>query len=576
MISAFGPNAERYARGLGDRSVIVAEPDFVAGAYLEAVRRRERADPFYGLLLYDDPRAALAAAVAPQLLDQVPHYDYRLHVFRDLAKDELTVNGLKSREIWSVAPAGIEHVAPEFLRLCDAVLVRSHAEYARVVAACKVARPVERVLVEPSLPDVVPAPAEPGIVVWAPFETLGTVSMLAFGLTEFLGPVTIVWHGGALPHFPRMRCVAPGDPQLAGVLASVGAIVCAAIGDPGAAVAFARRGYGVAAPVTSGATELVPGVAPFDFGSSDALMQALPVAFGRRAGMPYEVPAPPRAPEIPPYPVVAAELPLVSIIVPTFNRRDELTRLLELLSRQTYPNFEVVIVNDAGEPVDDVVAPHASFARLHVQETNRGIFATVMHGLELARGAYIQFLADDDALYPDHLARLMSAMLRHHAAAAHANTLIRYLEPVDGGGWATTGFNAAVFTRTTYPTEALISTPISGQALIVRAEVFAEIGNYREDTFLADQEFQFRLWNHYPVVWVDNVTSEWRLRGASGNFSTSVNSAAEMERVFSEILPIVDRPLVEEQRRAVVENLRMRESGATFVPTIVFPPDRTS
>ncbi|HEV8022123.1 MAG TPA: glycosyltransferase family A protein [Candidatus Lustribacter sp.] len=571
MISAFGPHAERYASGLGDMSAIVAEPDFTPSAYREAVRRRERGEPFYGMLLYDDPRAALAALVAPQILDKIPHHDYRLHAFRDLAKDQLTIDGRTSGQVWSLPPMALT-VASDYLRLCDAMLVRSYAEYDRISAAFAVARPVERILAEPHLPNVQPAPQRPGVIVWAPHETLGTVAMLAFGLTEFLGDVTVVWPGGALPHFPAMRSVAPDDPGLAAVLASAGVIVPASLGDPGAAVAFARRGYGVAAPVTSGATEFVPAVAPFDFGSSDSFVQALAQAFGRRAGTPYALQAPPRAPELPAYPVPPAELPLVSIVIPTYNRRDELARVLALLSRQTYPNFEVVVVNDAGEAVDDVVAPHESFARLHVREKNGGVFSTTMVGLELARGAYVQILADDDALYPDHLQRLMAAMLVQNAAAAHSNTLIRYLERDAAGAWGTSGFNACIFTRTTYPTEALISTPISGQGLLVRADVFAEIGKYREDTILADQEFQFRLWNHYPLVWVDHITSEWRVRGASENISTSVNTGPEMERIFNEMHPVVNRPLIVEQRTATLANVKNRPAGTTFVPTISFPP----
>ena len=571
MISAFGPNAERYASGLGDMSVIVAEPNFTPSAYMEAVRRRERGEPFYGMLLYDDPRAALAALVAPQILEQIPHYDYRLHAFRDLAKDQLAIDGRTSAEIWSRAPMALT-VGSDFLRLCDAMLVRSYAEYNRINTAFQVARPAERILLEPPLPDVKPVPKAPGVVVWAPHETPGTVAMLAFGLSEFLGSVTLVWSGDALPHFPAMRSIAPDDPSLPAVLASAGVVVSASIGDPGAAVAFARCGYGVAAPFTSGAAEFVPAVAPFDFGSSDSFVQALAQAFGRRAGIPYALQAPPRAPALPEYPIPPEELPLVSIVIPTYNRRDELARVLALLSRQTYPNFEVVVVNDAGEPVDDVVAPHAAFARVHVRETNGGVFSTTILGLELALGTHVQILADDDALYPDHLQRLMAAMLYHNAAAAHSNTLIRYLDRDETGAWGTSGFNACIFTRTTYPTEALISTPISGQGLLVRADVFAEIGKYREDTILADQEFQFRLWNHYPLVWVDHITSEWRVRGGDKNISTSVTTGPEMERIFNEMHPVVNRPLIVEQRSATLANVKNRPAGTTFVPTISFPP----
>jgi hypothetical protein len=129
------------------------------------------------------------------------------------------------------------------------------------------------------------------------------------------------------------------------------------------------------------------------------------------------------------------------------------------------------------------------------------------------------------------------------------------------------GFNTVVFVESTTPTEALISTPIAGQAILVRRDVFDEIGGWREDTFLADQEFQFRLWRKHPVVWIDNVTAEWRVRGTD-NFSGKVESGPELQRIFDEFHPVEGRPLLEANRRATIENVLSRPPGFIFPATI--------
>jgi hypothetical protein len=194
-----------------------------------------------------------------------------------------------------------------------------------------------------------------------------------------------------------------------------------------------------------------------------------------------------------------------------------------------------------------------------------------MAGFRAAQGAFIQFLADDDVLYPDHLQRLIAVMLREDAAAAHGNTLIRYQERDADGRWKTVGFNAVIFNESATPSDALISTQVSGQAMCIRRDVFDRIGAWREDTFLADQEFQFRLWRSYPSVWVDHMTSEWTIREKT-NFSATVeNSAQELARIFNEFHPVEGRPLIETYRSQALDNVAARPAGAIFPASFIVP-----
>ena len=75
----------------------------------------------------------------------------------------------------------------------------------------------------------------------------------------------------------------------------------------------------------------------------------------------------------------------------------------------------------------------------------------------------------------------------------------------------TTGYNAGVFRETATPTEAMVCTPIAGNALMWHRSVFHEIGGWREDCELADQEIQLRSGQRYAFVWVDHMTAEWRI-----------------------------------------------------------------
>ncbi|MDT8861917.1 glycosyltransferase [Alkalihalobacillus sp. MEB130] len=103
--------------------------------------------------------------------------------------------------------------------------------------------------------------------------------------------------------------------------------------------------------------------------------------------------------------------PIVSIIIPTYNRLLELAELLESLCQQTFQDFEVIIVNDAGQSVDEVVQLYPELPckvidlptnELHVHARNTGV--------EHARGEFVMLIDDDDWIVPTHIQRMIHAV----------------------------------------------------------------------------------------------------------------------------------------------------------------------
>lgn len=112
--------------------------------------------------------------------------------------------------------------------------------------------------------------------------------------------------------------------------------------------------------------------------------------------------------------------PLVSVVVATYRRKKELSLALSSLASQTYPNIEVVLVDDNGDDAwNDAVstiadafhaqAPEIPFQRL-VNRPNRGSAGARNVGIHAARGEYITFLDDDDTYLPGKVARQLQAM----------------------------------------------------------------------------------------------------------------------------------------------------------------------
>ena len=96
-------------------------------------------------------------------------------------------------------------------------------------------------------------------------------------------------------------------------------------------------------------------------------------------------------------------MPRVSVVVPTYNRAHLLRTCLESIARQTYRDFEIVVVDDgSADNTAEVVAAFAPLARYFWQE-NQGIPGALNRGVREAGGEYVSFVASDDALVPEAL-----------------------------------------------------------------------------------------------------------------------------------------------------------------------------
>ena len=103
--------------------------------------------------------------------------------------------------------------------------------------------------------------------------------------------------------------------------------------------------------------------------------------------------------------------PLVTVIIPTFNRRRWIGECLDSVRAQTYPRVETLVVDDGS--TDGTVEwlrsePRYEFARLHVQPKNGGASVARNTGIQISKGDLFVFIDSDDALAPTHVERAVS------------------------------------------------------------------------------------------------------------------------------------------------------------------------
>ena len=100
--------------------------------------------------------------------------------------------------------------------------------------------------------------------------------------------------------------------------------------------------------------------------------------------------------------------PLVSILIPAYNAQAWIADTIQSAIRQTWPNKEIIVVDDGSK--DGTLAVARQFEPAGVQvfsQKNQGAAAARNKALSLARGEFIQWLDADDLLAPDKIARQM-------------------------------------------------------------------------------------------------------------------------------------------------------------------------
>src|SRR5438034_5988134 len=94
---------------------------------------------------------------------------------------------------------------------------------------------------------------------------------------------------------------------------------------------------------------------------------------------------------------------LVSVIVPTYNRRETIQAAIASVQRQTFADWELVVVDD-GSTDDTAALIEGSDPRLVlIRQMNQGVNAARNTGMLRARGQNMPFLASDDEWLPHHL-----------------------------------------------------------------------------------------------------------------------------------------------------------------------------
>ena len=112
---------------------------------------------------------------------------------------------------------------------------------------------------------------------------------------------------------------------------------------------------------------------------------------------------------------------MVSIIVPVYNAAKYIEKTIEMVSKQTYKDWELILVDDAStdgsaDLIDEIIASQGKRIRLIRKSVNEGAAAARNSGIDASAGRFIAFLDADDVWLPEKLDKQIAFMERTGAA----------------------------------------------------------------------------------------------------------------------------------------------------------------
>jgi glycosyltransferase involved in cell wall biosynthesis len=187
--------------------------------------------------------------------------------------------------------------------------------------------------------------------------------------------------------------------------------------------------------------------------------------------------------------------PLVSVIIPTYNRGWVLREAIDSVLAQEFKDFELIVVNDGSTDDTGQILEAYGQDLMILRQTNRGVSAARNRGIAAAKGRLIAFLDSDDLWLPRKLSSQVDFFNSNPAA------LINQTEEI----WIRNGvrvnpktrhhkFSGMIFEQS------LALCLVSPSAVMMKRSLFDEVGLFDEDLpACEDYDLWLRISWRYPV-----------------------------------------------------------------------------
>ncbi len=210
-----------------------------------------------------------------------------------------------------------------------------------------------------------------------------------------------------------------------------------------------------------------------------------------------------------------ASLPKVSVVVRTHKRPLVLEEALRSLLNQTYPNIEIVVVEDGQNTAQAIIDQYKPLGNIQYHSTgiNKGRSVAGNLAMSKATGEYLCFLDDDDLVYADHVESMMAELQRGKYDMLHVPAFCVPTDTQSTDPYRYTELDYEV--RHDYPAdkeELLNNNLFPIQSVLFKKQLFDTLGGFDETIdYLEDWALWLKYVQDSNIGYLDKVTSLYRV-----------------------------------------------------------------
>ncbi|MCZ2078795.1 MAG: glycosyltransferase family 2 protein [Bryobacterales bacterium] len=219
---------------------------------------------------------------------------------------------------------------------------------------------------------------------------------------------------------------------------------------------------------------------------------------------------------------MSTTFPAISVVVPLYNKERYILRCLESIRRQTFSDYEVIVVDDGSSDRGGALAAAFPDPRFRVvEQKNRGEGGARNRGISESRGALIAFLDGDDEWEPGFLEAVAGLSRQFPQAGILATGLRR----VDGEAYdlettfksGGTGHASLIEKYFYYAKQGNF---VSSSSVAIPRSVFEEVGVFLEgEPIGADRDMWVRIALRHPIAYDSRVLAIYHTDATGRSFS---------------------------------------------------------
>jgi len=234
------------------------------------------------------------------------------------------------------------------------------------------------------------------------------------------------------------------------------------------------------------------------------------------------------------------KLPLVSIVVPSYNHELYIKRCIESVISQTYAEIQLIVIDDGSTDRSREILTDLSarYNFIFLTQNNKGLSKTLNDGIRnFATGKYISVLASDDYWCPEKIELQVQYLENNNSYAMvfGKSYIVNEMDVVTGIlGEGVTSSDLG-FDRLLFDNKVIAST------VLLRKNIWNEVGGFNEDSYIEDWDLWLKVANRYKIGFINKCLGFYRRH----DFNMS-NNLLKMENAKGAIIEQWrDHPLYE-------------------------------